>query len=357
VSRNALQIELRSASFFFWLSLASICESVAGPASSVQLQPLAAPSRVVLVQDREAVDAFRARPAPIHNMVEKGILTLTGSNTIAQAWRAVVSTQDVVGIKVVSGPGPNSGTRPAVVAAVIEGLLAAGVPPRHIVIWDRRLTDLRLAGFDDLMKQYGVRLAGSMQAGYDEKTFYDVALLGTLVWGDLEFGKKGERVGRRSFVSKLLTHDITKVISITPLLNDNAAGVSGHLSGLALDSVDNVGRFESDPGRLAMAVPELYALRALGDKVVLNITDALICQYEGGERGLLHFSATLNQLWFSKDPVALDVLSLKVLDEQRKKADAPPVKPNTELYDNAALLQLGTNDAKGIKADLIKIGE
>src|SRR2546430_10094570 len=42
----------------------------------------------------------------------------------------------------------------------------------------------------------------------------------------------------------------------------------------------------------------------------------------------LHFSATLNQLRFSRDPVALDVLSLAELDRQRQAADAPPVKLN-----------------------------
>ena len=66
--------------------------------------------------------------------------------------------------------------------------------------------------------------------------------------------------------------------------------------------------------------------------MVLNITDALICQYEGGERGLLHYSATLNELRFSRDPVALDVLSIQELDRQRQLAHAPAVKPNLKLY-------------------------
>jgi len=104
-------------------------------------------------------------------------------------------------------------------------------------------------------------------------------------------------------------------------------------------------------------VPEIYALRSISDHVVLNITDALICQYEGGERGLLHFSATLNQLRFSKDPVALDVLSLAELDRQRQAADAPPVKLNLDLYNNAALLELGVSDPKRIKVETIKITE
>jgi hypothetical protein len=94
-------------------------------------------------------------------------------------------------------------------------------------------------------------------------------------------------------------------------------------------------------------------LPALSDRVVLNITDALICQYEGSERGLLHYSGVLNQLRFSRDPVALDVLSIKELDRQRRAAEAPEVKPDLDLYNNAALLELGVNDPKKIQVDTL----
>jgi hypothetical protein len=135
------------------------------------------------------------------------------------------------------------------------------------------------------------------------------------------------------------------------LLNHNLAGVSGNLYSLASGSVDNFARFESDPGRLATAVPEIYALKELSDRVVLNIVDALICQYEGGERGLLHYSATLNELRFSRDPVALDVLSIQELEHQRRSSHAPEVKPTLELYNNAALLELGVSEPKAIHVD------
>jgi hypothetical protein len=317
----------------------------------------APPVRVVTIQDQEATDAFRPRGDRILGMVERGITNLTGKATVAAAWRSLVSTQDVVGLKVFSTPGATSGTRPAVVAAVIEGLLAAGLPRSNIVIWDKQTTDLRLAGYFDLAQHYGVRVAGSTQAGYDPNSFYETALLGNLVWGDLEFGRKGERIGRKSFVSLLVSRDLTKIINITPLLNNNLAGVSGNLYSLTMGSVDNLVRFEADADRLALAVPEIYALPALSDKVALNIVDALICQYEGNERGLLHYSATLNELRFSRDPVALDVLSLQDLEKQRLASSGPTVKSNIELYNNAALLELGTSDLKKLHVETVKVGE
>ena len=310
---------------------------------------------VTITQDPEATDAFRPNLDKVRLMANRAITNLTRKASVPDAWRSLVTTQDIVGIKVFSAPGPNSGTRPAVAAAVVEGLLAAGLPPNHIIVWDRQITDLRLAGFAELSDHYGIRLVGSAQAGWDEKTFYnpDSPILGNLIWGDLEFGRKGDGVGRKSFVSTLVSRELTKIINITPLLNHNEAGVSGNLYSLATGSVDNLIRFESSPDTLATAIPEIYSLPALSDHVVLNITDALICQYEGGERGLLHYSATLNQLRFSRDPVALDVLSIQELDRLRQNAHAPSLKPNLKLYSNAALLQLGVNDLKRIQVDTL----
>lgn len=307
-------------------------------------------AQVVIVQDPAATDAFRPRLESVRSMVDLAITNLTRKATVPEAWRSLVTTQDIVGLKVFSAPGPNSGTRPAVVQAVVEGLLAAGLRTNHIIVWDRQLVDLRLAGFFDLADRYGIRVEGAAQVGWDEQTFYnpDSPVLGNLVWGDLEFGKKGDGVGRKSFVSKLLSREITKIINITPLLNHIEVGVSGNLYSLATGSVDNFIRFESGAEALNTAIPEIYSLRPLSDHVVLNITDALICQYEGGEHGLLHYSVTLNQLRFSRDPVALDVLSIQELDRQRRLAHCPMVKPNLKLYSIAALLQLGVNDLKRI---------
>jgi hypothetical protein len=144
---------------------------------------------------------------------------------------------------------------------------------------------------------------------------------------------------------------MTRIIVLSPLLNHNQAGVAGTLYSLTLGSVDNCVRFESDPGRLATAVPEIYALPILSDRVAICISDALICQYEGNERGLLHYSTTLNELRFSHDPVALDRLSLEELNRQRQAAHAPAGYNNSQLYTNAALLELGVNDLKKIQVE------
>lgn len=311
--------------------------------------------QVIAVRHPDATRAYTPRPEAIRQMVEHGLLRVTGADSATQAWRGLISSDDVVGIKVHSAPGRNSGTRLPVVIEVVESLLAAGIPASQIVVWDRRRSDLRLAGFLVLEDRYGISVEGSLETGYDPDHFYTAPLLGRLVHGDLDFGTRKETAGRNSYISRLLTRRITKIVNITPLLNHNRVGVSGILWGLAFGSVDNTLRFDFDPERLATAIPEIVALPEIYDRVVLNIVDALICQYQGEERTLLHFSTALNELWFSKDPVALDVLAIEKLQEERRAADSPEVRVNQAIYQNAALLQLGFAERRRISVERVDL--
>lgn len=321
-------------------------------AAPLRSAPPALPqARVVIVPEPRAMVDFTPQADLVRGMVERGILAHTGKTNLADAWRSVVKTNDIVGLKVVSTPGHTSGTRPAVVSAVIEGLLAAGIPARNVIIWDKQLADLRAAGFFELGRRHGVRVAAA-SAAWDERTYYENSLLGNLVWGDFEFGRKGDAIGRKSHVATVVAREITRHISLAPLLNHNLAGVNGHCYSLALCGVDNTLRFESTVRALSEAVPEILALPVFYDRLALCITDALICQYQGEHLTRLHYAVPLAQLRFSKDPVALDTLSLAELEGQRIKAGLPSAKFSADLYKNAALLELGLNDARQIRVEL-----
>ena len=304
--------------------------------------------RIVVAHGDHLLNAFLPDQARVEAVFNRGLTCFTRQNSVTGAWLSLLSTNDIVGIKVFSEPGPVAGTRVAVVAAIVHGLMAAGLPPDRIIIWDRHLADLQVAGFGSLGQVLGVRVAGAEEAGYDTNTFYlpDSPVTGQLIWGDLEFGRtnKDFNLGKKSFVSKLVSRQMTKIISVTPLMNENAAGVCGHFYSLALGSVDNTRRFEGNPDRLAVALPEIDALPVLGDRVVLHVTDALLAQYEGGPAGYLQFSTVRNELWFGHDPVALDVMALKELMLQRRLLNVPLMPANFAIYTNAVLLQLGIAD-------------
>ena len=313
--------------------------------------------RVVMMQGENLLNAFLPDEERVAAVFNRGLTFFTRETTVSNAWRSLVASNDVVGIKVFSQPGPVCGTRPAVVAAIVRGLLAAGLPPEQIIIWDRHAEDLRTAGYFELARTLPVRVAGSAEAGYDTNSFYlpDSPVVGQLVWGDLEFGRTNKNLdlGKKSFLSKLVSRQMTKIISVAPLLNENSAGVCGHFFSLGLGSIDNTRRFEGNADRLAAALPEIDALPVIGDRVALHVTDALLEQYQGGPAGYLQFSNVRNELWFGSDPVALDTMALKELMLQRRLLEAPSMPSNFAIYTNAVLLQLGVNDPTRIQIEKV----
>jgi hypothetical protein len=119
-----------------------------------------------------------------------------------------------------------------------------------------------------------------------------------------------------------------------------------------MGSVDNALRFE-DPERLATAVPEIYALPEIADRVVLNIVDALICQYRGEEHTRFNYATPLNQLWFSRDPVAVDTLGIQELD--RHRPDQKVRRSTLQIYTNAELMELGVANTNRFRIERLEL--
>ena len=94
---------------------------------------------VIKVQAADATRHFQPRIDRVNAMLQAGLEALAPD----AHWRQFVSTNDLVGLKVNANLGTLTGTRPAVVQAVAQGLMASGVPAKNIVIWDRNLADLK----------------------------------------------------------------------------------------------------------------------------------------------------------------------------------------------------------------------
>ena len=85
-------------------------------------------------------------------------------------------------------------------------------------------------------------------------------------------------------------------------------------------------------------------------KACLHIVDALLCQFSGGDQLRLQYTAVMNELRFSSDPVALDVLSLADIEQNARAARLNLKSLNRDICRYAALLNLGVDNP-----DLIKI--
>jgi len=316
---------------------------------------VSATARVLAVRDAAATTLFQPDLEVVRGMIDRGLLEFTGKSTRQEAWAQLIHSSDVVGFKVVSSPGPVSGTRPSVVQALVESLLATGHQPNQIVIWDKRRSDLERSGFMSLAAQLGVRCVASDSVGWDDDWHYESPVIGRLVFGDHEFARRHETgTGRRSYVSRLITKDLTKIVTVTPVLNHSQLGINGQLANLALGGIDNTLRFEQNHQMLAEVIPEICVLEPLITRWAFGVSDALICQYRGEERALLHYATALNELRFSLDPVALDVLALQDVQAARSRNPTQGERPmKIALFENAEIIELGM--ARSNRIEVVRI--
>jgi len=96
---------------------------------------------------------------------------------------------------------------------------------------------------------------------------------------------------------------------------------------------------------------EVPAFPVIRDKMVLNITDSLRAQYDGGPGENAKFMYLDNSLYCATDPFALDMKCHMILLDKRKSMDVP-VNENprfTEYLRYAEKLGLGIANPEKIK--------
>ena len=283
-------------------------------------------------------------------MVDQLVMDVTGQSSVAGAWRTLVSPNDRVGIKVATAGAPYCVSHTGVVEAIVAGLEQAGIPRKKVIVWDRDPETLRAAGFDG-HGGYSVR-AIDPPRGYDREATFTASVLGKLIWGDLLFREKVRRAdGKRateadqlsstSHFAAILSRDVTKIINVPVLTEEAGCGVAGALYNMTLPNVDNWRRFLQLDASNTESIASLYADEHIAPKVVLHIMDALIAQYAGGPRFQPNYAFAHETIYASRDPVALDVVGLRKLEEWRKPAKLAPIGDRAEWLKTAEQLGIG----------------
>ncbi len=285
-------------------------------------------------------------------MVRRGILRLTGKESVAEAWAQFVAPDDVVGIKVNPLSGWGLSTNLGVVAEIVRGLVAAGVPEKNIIIWDRFASHLERAGFEIKEDGAGVRCYGtdSPSGGEDEEVVYEPRRedypLGLPDWSPSQF-------------SKIATRQVTKIIN-APVLKDHLqSGITGALKNIAFGVINKTSRFHRAPYNCDPAIAQVAAHPAIREKVVLHICDALRACYEGGPVYQDQFSWEAKTLLFATDPVAMDRVLLDIVQAKRKEHRLPDLyrtpRPPKHIH-TAAKLGLGTDDLQKVEVVRVNLG-
>ena len=117
------------------------------PASAIPPPPRTL-SPVIWTEDPDVVQRFAVNAPQVRQMVDRCLLKLTSASDLGTAWtRLGITPHDVVGIKITTMGGPLLSSHRAIVQAVCDGLMAAGVPASRIIVWDKDASHMRAAGY------------------------------------------------------------------------------------------------------------------------------------------------------------------------------------------------------------------
>jgi hypothetical protein len=328
--------------------MGAIALAMAGDLSANVLSPFEAAtgskSKVVLIRHDKVIDeAGRIQSPLVQKMLDKAVTSFSGENTPVDAWSKYFSADDVVGLKVNSlGVMDLRGMDylqhfHEVTNAIVNGLKKAGVKEENLIVWDRSDEELTQAGFTINRDPSAMRIMGNKKSRRGREG---------------QFNPKSYPVGESSSrVCSILADLCTSMINIPiPKTHSRSAftcSLKNHYG-----SIDNPGSFHpnscTNPG-----IPEVNAIPLIGDKQKLIICDAMLVAIEGGPRWRRRFTKPYGGILVGTDPVAIDAIAAKILDEMRTKEGMDPNASRALHIPLSAELGLGTNNMDNI--ELVKL--
>ena len=305
-----------------WLKVL-ILALIIGPAAYAQSQSLYRPdaiddpleqlkSQVWDIYGEFAVRGTKVHTASLHAMLRTGIKSITGRDDPNQAWRCIISEDDVVALKFTRMDGDALGTNQALAAALLDVLYQSGYQTENFMI----------VGLETLPEQ----AAGTRpwRYGWQEEI--------------LDFGTDTDHL-------PLWLDEVTAIINIPSIMDDNIFGLRCSLVNLSYPLLKSPARLYINRGDPFIA--DIYRQPQIRAKVRLHIANALRILYYGGPEVQQKYVYEPGSLIFSTDPVALDQVALQLLRRTRRTMPLPENASEnlTAAYlDTAYAYGLGYND-------------
>jgi len=309
------------------------------------------------MHDSDAIKDYKTNPSIVRTMVDRLVLAATGQPDVATAWTSLVSPNDKIGIKICAAGGELFTTHHDVVNTIVDGLVAAGHPRSSIIVWDRSLGGIKDAGYRPGNDGYQLR-AIAPRDGYDPKAVLSAPLIGKLVWGDFDYRadkvkmsilSDTENTSNVSHFSRIVSTEVTKIINVPVMSSSEMNGIAGCLYNVTIPNIDNWRRFSQGSRFGAESLAEIYSNPLISKKVVFNLMDGLVAQYAGGPQSQPNYAVHHATLYASKDPVALDAIALKRLEQWRVRASLPVIGHTADYVGFASALGLGNAAANRIE--------
>ncbi len=260
--------------------------------------PVGGAARVVVARDaRLSSTQGSALLDLLIKMLDSAVMKLTGAGDPQEGWSALFRPKDVVGIKVNT---LGRSTHPRVADAIAAGVRKAGVPAESIVIWDRFDVELQAAGYRLNTSRDGIRCYGTDSGPERQGGGYE---------SDVE--TSGE-IG--SCYSRIVTRQVTALVSVPVLKHHDLAGLSGSLKNF-YGAIHNPNKYHDD--HCSPYVGDVVRHRHIGPKLRLAVFDGIEGQYHAGPGKHPGFSWPFAGLLVSRDLVAADRIAAELIDHKR----------------------------------------
>ena len=217
-------------------------------------------------------------------------MRFSGERTAKAAWSKYIKPSDAVGVKM---NVMMNATRPEVVRAIVRRVLDVGVKDANIITWDRNRAGIGMEGVE----------SRNLRPGYDAK----------------------------SHISKVITEKCSALINVPGVKAHWLSGVAvalknwvGVARGLNVSDKDVTYAIHADS---CAECCKFNAMPVIRDKCRLVIVDALRPLCHGGPQVNPRYLWPYKGLLVSTDPVAMDVVCQRIIQEQRDKMNLGPVRP------------------------------
>ncbi len=261
-------------------------------------------SRVIEVRSPRAVDSSTIHERRLREMISLALRMVTDKPTAAEAWQEILKPDDVIGLKFNRSGADGLNTTEPFVRLLVESLTLAGWAPEQIVLIEidhhivRRLkTQPRVPGW------------------LDERVRFDS--------------------GEDQFAAVL--GQVTAIVNVPFFKANRMAGMSGCLKNLSHAMIRRPAHFHANtkpnPKRGVLRagswcspyVGDIVAAPILADKIRLHLVNAMrtCCEPMSEPRG--HALEMYGAVLAGRDPVAIDMVGLELLNQQRIARKLPPL--------------------------------
>lgn len=310
---------------------------------------LSAPGKITKVSAKGDFASFMQpnqlwpKPEVAKRLLEKALMEFTGASNLTAAVGRFISKDDVVAIKVNGIAGQKGtytmATNYEVILPVVEAVLALGVPADKLTVYEQ---------FPDF-------LAGT-RVNVRKWTLPAGVAVGTHNNRDHKMPEIKIYQGIKTKYARFFT-EATAVINITMIKDHSISGYTGTMKNITHGNVNNP--HEHHANQASPQIAMLYNHPIVTSRVRLHLTDAFKIMYDKGpldkdpKTRIPH-----GALYVSTDPIAMDTMGVKIIDDERKTRSLPSLKDagrEPRYIQTGGELGLGVHDLNQIRMQSFEV--